>query len=77
MSDHTPIRPLTRRQEQIAHLVGDGFTYHEIGAMLRISPRTVQHHIEAIVMLLPTMRGISARRRVRFYVLATKQRIAS
>ena len=77
MTDHTPIRPLTDRQQQIAELVGDGFTYSEIAAMLRISPTTVKHHIEAIVMVLPTIRGVSARWRVRFFVLATRQRVAS
>jgi two-component system, NarL family, response regulator NreC len=39
-----PLEPLTVREREILKLTAEGKTSREIGAALRISPRTVQHH---------------------------------
>lgn len=70
MTCHTPARPLTPRQTEIAALVGAGYTYPEIAAICSISMRTVEHHVEAIALLLPRMPGVAPRRRVRFFMRA-------
>lgn len=37
-----PSRPLTRRQEEVLILLGDGLTFKETGAILGIKERTVK-----------------------------------
>ena len=39
---------LTARQREILRLIGEGFTYDEIGARLYLSERTVRYHTEQI-----------------------------
>jgi DNA-binding CsgD family transcriptional regulator len=39
---------LSRRQQEVAHWIREGKTNMEIAAILGISPRTVQKHVEHI-----------------------------
>lgn len=48
-----PMRPLTRTEKSIADFVGRGFTDAQIAAVMNISSRTVETHIEHIAMKLP------------------------
>ena len=49
---------LTRREAQILALVAENFTNAEIGARLHISPKTVDHHVSALLAKL----GVTSRR---------------
>ena len=51
-ADTPPAYPLTPRERQIAELVADGMTNREIAALLVISPRTVDTHVEHILTKL-------------------------
>lgn len=44
---------LSRREEEVARLVGIGLTNDQIAARLYLSPRTVEHHITSILRKLP------------------------
>ncbi|SDN57396.1 non-specific serine/threonine protein kinase [Allokutzneria albata] len=50
--DATGWAPLTRRERQVAELVGDGQTNREIAARLGIAKRTVDAHVEHILAKL-------------------------
>jgi DNA-binding NarL/FixJ family response regulator len=43
---------LTNRQLEVLELVAAGFTNHEIADRLYISPKTVEHHVSAILTRL-------------------------
>ncbi len=49
---------LTGRQLEVLQLIADGLTNSEIGAELYLSPRTVDHHVSAILAKL----GVTTRR---------------
>ncbi|MFY1673889.1 ATP-binding protein [Plantactinospora sp. WMMB334] len=51
---------LTHREHEVARLVAAGLTSREIGAQLRISPRTVDAHVLNIRMKLDLPRGRAA-----------------
>jgi non-specific serine/threonine protein kinase len=43
---------LTRRQQEVAALVAQGLTDREIAAILVVSPRTAEYHVEQILTRL-------------------------
>lgn len=47
-NDTTRFGPLTPRESEILHWIGEGKTNAEIGALLHISPRTVAKHCEGV-----------------------------
>jgi len=60
---------LNAQEAHIARLVAEGLTNNEIGAVLFISPRTVEWHLHKIFTKL----GVSTRRQVRRSLSATAQ----
>lgn len=51
--DRTPARPrLTERETEVLRLVAKGMTYPEIAALLVLSPRTVQNHVQNTLIKL-------------------------
>lgn len=63
-----PFKPLTPAQERVANLIARGWGYKQVAQRLRTSPRTVEHHVEAIAGLLPDD-DLSPRERVRIWAL--------
>ena len=61
-----PFRPLTIQEERVANLCAEHLSYKQIGKRLRMSPRTVQGHINMIASLLPDD-GLPARERVEMW----------
>nr|WP_145909202.1 LuxR C-terminal-related transcriptional regulator [Kitasatospora viridis] len=45
-------KPLTRREEQVSALVADGMTNRQIASALKLSPRTVDGHVENVLAKL-------------------------
>jgi DNA-binding NarL/FixJ family response regulator len=43
-------RPLTKRQEQVAALIAQGWTNQEISQRLMITPGTVANHVEQMLI---------------------------
>jgi DNA-binding NarL/FixJ family response regulator len=54
---------LTRRQLEVLELLGTGLTNTEIAERLYISPRTAEHHVEAILVKLGASTRMEAARR--------------
>jgi len=51
--DQAPARPrLTERETEVLRLVAKGMTYPEIAALLVLSPRTVQNHVQNTLIKL-------------------------
>jgi len=42
-------RQLTSREEEVLHLIGDGFSNKEIASRLRITPNTVKNHVHHLL----------------------------
>jgi DNA-binding NarL/FixJ family response regulator len=63
-----PFRPLTVAEERVANLCAEGLGYKQIGHRLSMSPRTVQHHVNAIADILPDD-GLPARERVQMWAV--------
>lgn len=51
-----PVRPLTSREDQVAHAAARGLTNKQIGAEFGISPETVKRHLASIYHKL-SLRG--------------------
>jgi DNA-binding NarL/FixJ family response regulator len=64
-----PFKPLTPAEERVANLVGRGWAYKRIAATLRTSPRSVQHHVEAIAAKLPNEDNLAPRETVLIWSL--------
>jgi predicted ATPase/DNA-binding CsgD family transcriptional regulator len=62
--------PLTRRELEVAHLVGGGLSNREMAEQLRISQRTVESHVENILRKL----GFGSRTQVVAWVLEREAR---
>ena len=60
-----PYETLTRREREVLHLVGEGYTSAEIGDRLYISPRTVDMHRRHMVRKL----GLSGQSALMRYAL--------
>ena len=62
--------PLTRRELEVAHLVGRGLSNREIAEQLRISQRTVESHVDHILRKL----GFGSRTQVATWVVGREAR---
>ena len=40
---------LTPREREVLHLIARGYLYKEVGQELGISPKTVEHHVSAVL----------------------------
>lgn len=47
-----PLRPLTRRQREVARLVAEGRSNRDIAATLVVSERTAEYHVQQILNTL-------------------------
>ena len=47
-----PLRPLTRRQREVARLVAEGHSNRDIAALLVVSERTAEYHVQQILNAL-------------------------
>jgi non-specific serine/threonine protein kinase len=47
-----PLRPLTRRQQEVARLVAEGQSNRDIAATLVVSERTAEYHVQQILNTL-------------------------
>lgn len=56
--------PLTRREREVAELIGQGLTNREIGTRLVIAQRTAESHVESIMAKL----GVTSRTRVALWL---------
>ena len=65
----TAVKPLTRREKEIAALVADGLGNREIAERLFLSKRTVDSHLEHIF----TKRGFSSRAELSAWVLGYRE----
>lgn len=73
MSDRTATstsQPLTRREAEIAQLVGEGLTNREIAAHLVISQRTAEAHVEHILTKL----GFRSRTQIAAWICSAQPR---
>jgi DNA-binding NarL/FixJ family response regulator len=61
---------LTTRQQEVAALAAQGFSYAQIADKLSISPRTAEQHIRDIASRLPDSEIASPLRRVMRYMLS-------
>lgn len=66
---------LSRREHEIADLIGAGFSYPAIAAKLGIEPETVRSHVNRIAGRLPDD-GCTAYRRVMKWKLASAAKSA-
>ncbi len=57
--------PLTPRQHEVLRLLADGLSNAEIGRRLQISPKTVDHHVSAILAALGARNRTEAAARAR------------
>lgn len=64
------VKPLTRREEEVADLVAEGFANREIAERLFLSKRTVDSHLEHIFTKL----GFSSRTQLASWVLETERK---
>jgi DNA-binding CsgD family transcriptional regulator len=64
--DHSRCGPLSSREQEIAELIGQGLTNHEIAQRLTISTRTVESHVDHIKAKL----GFGRRARIVAWVLS-------
>jgi DNA-binding NarL/FixJ family response regulator len=53
----SPIRPLTLREREVLQLLAEGKSMKEVGAILDISPRTVEFHKYRIMQLVGAKTG--------------------
>ena len=58
-------RPLSRREEEVAHWLAEGKTNREIAAILEVSPSTVKHHVASILDKLMVENRTTAALRLR------------
>lgn len=62
--------PLTRRELEVAHLIGCGLSNREMAEQLRISQRTVESHVENVLRKL----GFGSRTQVAAWVVEWEAR---
>ena len=50
------LRGRTAREREVLHLIARGYLYKEVGQELGISPKTVEHHVSAVLRKLQLSR---------------------
>jgi DNA-binding NarL/FixJ family response regulator len=63
--DALAIEPLTRRESDVLHLIGEGLSNKEIARRLCVSVATVKHHVHSVLNKLRLARRAQAMRLVR------------
>lgn len=56
-----PSRPLTATEERVVRVIARGRGYKAAGRILRMSSRTVQHHITTVAGRLPNPENLAAK----------------
>lgn len=59
-----PIRALTQRQAEIAHGIGRGLSYREIGDELRLREQTISGYVKAMALIFDSKEDVPPRMRI-------------
>jgi DNA-binding NarL/FixJ family response regulator len=59
----------SKREREIAELVGDGESYHQIAVSLRISPCTVRTHVVRMANKIDNEKPLPPRHSVYMYIM--------
>lgn len=68
MTSDGPIRALTRRQAEIAHGIGRGLSYREIGTELQLREQTIAGYVKSMALIFDSIEDFPPRQRIFVWV---------